>query len=189
MNHRISLLTLLIAGALASTTGFAQTTTSEPVVKPSGEAGTSGGRHGGRPDPAQIRKMLDERFKKADTDSDGFLSKEEAEKGMPMVGRRFAEIDANKDGKISREEIDKAMAHREQRGQHGKDGQKHSDERFKKADKNGDGFLSKDEVTAASPLVRDFDKIDTNKDGKLSREEIRAYADERRKARQAGQSK
>lgn len=180
MNHRLSLATLLIASAFASVTAFAQTTPAEPTIKHSGH---TGGHQGRRHDPEKMRAMIDERFKKADTNNDGFLSKEEAEKGLPRVARRFADIDADKDGKVSRQEIDGAM---KQAGQHRG---KHAEARFKKADKNGDGLLSKDEVANASPLVRDFDKIDTNKDGKLSKEELRAYGEERRKARGAAQPK
>jgi Ca2+-binding EF-hand superfamily protein len=46
-----------------------------------------------------------ERFAKADTDGDGFLSRAEVEKGMPNLAKRFDRIDANHDGKLSRDEL------------------------------------------------------------------------------------
>ena len=44
-------------------------------------------------------------WKAADKDSDGAISRSEAEAGMPMMFRRFDQLDANKDGKITRDEM------------------------------------------------------------------------------------
>ncbi len=46
-----------------------------------------------------------EKFDAADTDHDGFLSRDEAAKGMPRVAKHFDDIDANHDGKVSVQEI------------------------------------------------------------------------------------
>jgi hypothetical protein len=63
-------------------------------------------------DPEKCRQQHQaraaERFKQADADGSGTLSKAEAEKGMPGLARRFDAIDGNKDGQISREEIEAA---------------------------------------------------------------------------------
>jgi len=63
-------------------------------------------------DPEKCRKehqaRADERFRKADTDNNGALSRDEAEKGNPRLARHFDAIDANKDGQLSREELDAA---------------------------------------------------------------------------------
>lgn len=59
---------------------------------------------------------MDKRFKSADTDGNGMLSRAETEKGMPRLARRFERIDADKDGQVSRDEIAAARkAHFEQR--------------------------------------------------------------------------
>lgn len=80
-------------------------------------------RTGGRPDPERMRKMFEERFKKADRDGDGALSRVEAKDGMPMLERDFDRIDANSDGKITLEELRTAMEKRRERmrehGMHG----------------------------------------------------------------------
>lgn len=59
-------------------------------------------------DPAKCEQerqvRMDERFRKADADGNGTLSRSETEKGMPMLARRFDAIDANKDGQITRDE-------------------------------------------------------------------------------------
>lgn len=60
-------------------------------------------------DPAKCeqerRVRMDERFRKADADGGGTLTRVEAEKGMPMLARRFDAIDADKDGQVSRDEL------------------------------------------------------------------------------------
>jgi Ca2+-binding EF-hand superfamily protein len=51
-----------------------------------------------------------ERFKKADTNGDGKLTRAEAEAGgMRMVARNFDAIDTNKDGFVTPDEIRRAM--------------------------------------------------------------------------------
>jgi len=47
-----------------------------------------------------------ERFKKADANADGRISREEAQKGMPQLARDFDRIDANKDGMVTPEELE-----------------------------------------------------------------------------------
>lgn len=65
---------------------------------------------------AERQAKFDERFKKADADGNGVISRAEAEKSMPRMARHFEHIDANKDGQVSREEATAARkAHYEQR--------------------------------------------------------------------------
>jgi hypothetical protein len=67
--------------------------------------------------PEQCRKerqaRMAERFRKADADGNGTLSRAEAEKGMPRMVRHFDTIDANRDGQVTMDEI---MAARKARG-------------------------------------------------------------------------
>lgn len=52
------------------------------------------------------RRDPEELFKKLDTDADGKISKEEADKSEhKMIKEHFAEIDANSDGYISKDEL------------------------------------------------------------------------------------
>ncbi len=53
----------------------------------------------------EMGKRGAEAWKAADKDSDGAISRSEAEAGMPMMFRRFDQLDANKDGKITRDEM------------------------------------------------------------------------------------
>lgn len=59
--------------------------------------------------PEQCRQEREarfaERFKKADADANGVLSRAEAEKGMPRLVRHFDTIDANRDGQVTMDEI------------------------------------------------------------------------------------
>ena len=65
---------------------------------------------------AERQAKFNERFKKADADGNGAISRAEAEKSMPRLVRRFDSIDANKDGQVTREEFAAARkAHFEQR--------------------------------------------------------------------------
>lgn len=63
-------------------------------------------------DPEKCRAEMQargrERFKKADSNGDGRLSRAEAQKGMPQMARDFDRIDANKDGMVTLEELEAA---------------------------------------------------------------------------------
>jgi len=54
---------------------------------------------------AQMVQQMAERFKAADKDGDGALTRAEAEAGMPRLAQRFDAIDTAKTGKITLEQI------------------------------------------------------------------------------------
>jgi Ca2+-binding EF-hand superfamily protein len=64
-------------------------------------------------------RRCEERFKQADMDHDGTLTKEEA-KAMPNVAKHFDEIDVDKDGTVTLDEIHNYMKARRDRQQGGK---------------------------------------------------------------------
>jgi len=65
---------------------------------------------------AERQARFEERFKKADADGNGAISRAEAEKAMPRLARHFDSIDINKDGQLTRDEMTAARkAHFEQR--------------------------------------------------------------------------
>lgn len=57
---------------------------------------------------AEAQARNEQRFKKADADGDGRLSREEAKKSTPQLARDFDRIDANKDGMVTMEELEAA---------------------------------------------------------------------------------
>jgi hypothetical protein len=57
---------------------------------------------------AEAQARNEQRFKKADANGDGRLSREEAKKSMPQLARDFDRIDANKDGQVTKEELETA---------------------------------------------------------------------------------
>lgn len=65
-----------------------------------------------RADPQKCREeakaRFEQRFRKADADGNGMLSRDEARKGMRKLAGHFDEIDANHDGQIARDEIQAA---------------------------------------------------------------------------------
>ena len=62
-------------------------------------------------DPAKAEKReqraakMQERFKSADKNNDGKISREEATASMPRLAKHFDEIDTNKDGFITKAEM------------------------------------------------------------------------------------
>lgn len=136
-----------------------------------------------------------ERFNKADTNGDGFLTKEEA--GALMKGSegyrgrdRFEAADTDKDGLLSMEE---ASAWKAREKQHGTERAREAQDmrykraRFDEADTDGDGFVSREEASADKRAYdlfggKRFDRADKDGDGKLSLEEARQHkAAERKK--------
>ena len=116
----------------------------------------------------QPGSKLETAFKKADTDNDGTLTKDEA-KAMPRVAKNFDAIDTDKDGTVSLAEIQVAMK------KMAREAHKRGVERFKSADKDNDGTLTKDEAKAMPRVAKNFDAIDTDKDGTVSEKEIHDY--------------
>ncbi len=109
-----------------------------------------------------------ERFKAADKDSDGKLTRDEA-KSMPQVAKNFDAMDADKDGTVSQDEIRASMMHK------GKEMHDRGVERFKAADKDNSGTLTRDEAGSMPRVSKNFDAIDTDKDGTVSETEIHDF--------------
>jgi Ca2+-binding EF-hand superfamily protein len=82
---------------------------------------------GRTPDPqraeqmrAKFQERMQERFRQADKNGDGALSKAEAENSMPRIARHFDAIDSNHDGKITQDEIRASVEkHRIERAKRG----------------------------------------------------------------------
>jgi Ca2+-binding EF-hand superfamily protein len=53
----------------------------------------------------QLREKMEERFKAADTNSDGQLSLDEVQTQKPQLAERFGELDQDKNGLLSKEEL------------------------------------------------------------------------------------
>lgn len=50
-------------------------------------------------------EQMKDRFAAADSDHDGYISRDEAEKGLPRIAPHFDDADTNHDGKLSQDEI------------------------------------------------------------------------------------
>ena len=129
-----------------------------------------GDRRGGRAGDGREPRRHAERFKAADTNGDGLISRAEAA-ALPRLAKHFDAIDANKDGQVI---VRGAARGPRQASAHG--------EHLKKLDTNGDGKVSKAEAQASAPrLAEHFDQIDANKDGFVTQEEMKAAHGTRRK--------
>jgi len=53
----------------------------------------------------QFQAKLNERFGAADQDKDGWITRAEADAGMPFVARHFDQIDTQSKGRLSRDDI------------------------------------------------------------------------------------
>ncbi|RZU02910.1 calcium-binding protein [Rivibacter subsaxonicus] len=70
-----------------------------------------------RRDRAEMAAKFAERFRAADKDGDGALTRAEAEVGMPRLARHFDEIDSTRTGRITQQQVGAFMAaHAGQRG-------------------------------------------------------------------------
>ena len=123
----------------------------------------------GQIDPA----AFEQRFKSADKDKDGKLTRKEAYEAFPRMPEFFNEIDRNRDDSITLEEVRRAM---EKRVDAAIDAGKPSsvEQRFRAADKDRDGKLTRKEAYAAFPRMPEhFDTIDRNRDESITLEEVR----------------
>lgn len=77
--------------------------------------------------------MTEERFKWADTNNDGFITREDVRDWAEHAQAKFKEADIDNDGKLSRDEVKKLFPNM-------------NDEMFNRKDDNGDGFLTLDEL-------------------------------------------
>lgn len=105
-------------------------------------------------------QMLIDRFKLADTNRDGNVSRTEWEAHMKA---RFAGYDKNHDGKLDTAEVAGLVASM------GQTADMTSDQFIKSVDKDGDGQVSEAEYVGRG--MGRFDAWDTNKDGTLTKAE------------------
>ena len=115
-------------------------------------------------------------FGRADTNGDGFVSKEEFAAGRNAM---FAKLDANGDGSVDQAEIDKAREawHQRKADQANAEGATQADKPKRehkgflaRIDADNDGKVTTAEFAAAGDKM--FAKFDANGDGKLAQDEM-----------------
>jgi Ca2+-binding EF-hand superfamily protein len=110
---------------------------------------------------AQFQAQVQERFKAADTNSDGLLSRDEARLGAPRLYLHFEFVDANGDGQVSVAELEQLRDPAVMR-------QRVLD-RVRQADQNHDGKLNLAEMQVSFPgLAEHFSELDRDHDGFLT---------------------
>jgi hypothetical protein len=119
---------------------------------------------------------MEAKFKKADHDNDGSLTREEA-KAMPRVAKNFDAIDADKSGTVTLAEIQASMKRM------AKETHKRGAERFKAADTDNDGSLTREEAKVMPNVAKNFDAIDADKSGTVTGKEIHDYKKAHRQQR------
>jgi Ca2+-binding EF-hand superfamily protein len=84
-----SSLPLILAGAVLSAHAQTQSTTAQPMA-------------------AKDKQVVESAFAKADANTDGKLSKDEAAK-LPAISTKFDDLDKNKDGQLTLDEFTGAL--------------------------------------------------------------------------------
>jgi hypothetical protein len=105
-------ISVFVLGASLSSLALADAPKTDDQARPQ-----CSGEHGGKRSEADRKQHAEERFKKADKNADGFLTKDE------VGDERWARIqvaDANNDGKISQAELAQAHADGKLGHKHGK---------------------------------------------------------------------
>lgn len=112
--------------------------------------------------------MAQQRWREADTDRNGTLSRAEMQVSMPTIAANFGRMDANGDGQLSQDEM-----HSFKRPGADKEQWSRS---FKTADADGDGSLTLAEAQAGMPmLASQFSTIDADRDGKVTKQELASH--------------
>ena len=116
-------------------------------------------------------------FGRADTNGDGFVSKDEFAAGRDAM---FAKLDANADGAVEQAELDKAREAWHQRKSQQADAdsgtqadqpkKQHRGRFLARIDTDSDGKVTTQEFAAAGDRM--FAKFDANGDGKLAQDEM-----------------
>jgi Ca2+-binding EF-hand superfamily protein len=118
-----------------------------------------GGEMPGGAMPVSPEEMAN-RFKEADKNGDGKVSKEE----FPGPPERFARLDKDADGFVTIQEFEAAMKDMPQ-GENGKGGRR----MLMQFDKNGDGKIARDEFPGGDEKFKELDK---NGDGFVAEDEL-----------------
>lgn len=136
-----------------------------------------------------LSAMREKRFKKADADGDGKLTKDELSSTIsqngkgPSVDEIFSKIDTNQDGSIDDSEDQAASEAMQKNRPSGPppDASEMASKLFKAADADEDGSITQSELTSAlsddsgSLNVEDlFKQTDTDEDGAISKSELEA---------------
>lgn len=125
--------------------------------------------------PPPPGRMNGERFKAADSNKDGALSRAEWDAAQ-RANDPFTRMDSNKDGKVTEAEMQAFgdMMRAERGGRKGGRGEGRGDPAafFAAADGNKDGALSSAEWQAAGRKPEGMARIDSDKDGTVSRTEF-----------------
>ncbi|SDP33285.1 EF hand [Ralstonia sp. 25mfcol4.1] len=110
---RMNCLAAALALSISIASGVASAQASQPAAPAPAPATTDVNEVPQPPQgmtPAERKKWFMERFKAADTDHDGKLTREEARAGMPEVYKRFDKIDTRKHGYVTERQVGAAWS-------------------------------------------------------------------------------
>jgi Ca2+-binding EF-hand superfamily protein len=117
------------------------------------------------PSPSALDEELQDRFRQADADADGALSRKEAAAAKFSFSRSFEGVDADGNGLVTLYELGDAVQSRIKAW--------FSD--LDVADRDKDGTLTEAEAASAPSAGKVFKQADTNQDSRLSRDEYETF--------------
>ena len=139
------------------------------IAQPGGMRGDANGD--GNISRAELNTSIDERFARADANSDGVI---DASEQTAMRGERRGQRGESR----GRRGGEGRRGHRGGRGGEGRGGQ---GDRMAHLDTNSDGVLTRDEALA--PAIARFDRVDANSDGRIDAAERTAMREQRQARR------
>lgn len=132
-----------------------------------------------RRSPAADDSDLKERFTAADTDQDGYLSRDESASDQDLLDR-WADFDLDQDDRMSADEYDKYGVTVMENPNRTDIEANHLKDRFSATDTDQDGYISRDEGLVNEEMSKRWTDYDSNSDDMMDQDEFARFDEDER---------